>query len=223
MTTINETAQQSFLRQFVDSGARRTQIENVQDRFLKLLVTQLSNQDPLNPMENAEVTTQMAQISTVTGIEKLNTAMADMSAGFLAAQSVQAGALIGRGVLAEGSRLVLEQGRAAVGGLELDQPADRLTVSIVKPNGELVKTIELGAARAGTMTFSWDGSTDSGETAAAGLYQFQVKAVQQGDPVDVKTLGFGRVQSVTLGAQRLVLDTLGLGPVGLDQVKQILQ
>ena len=87
MTTINETAQQSFLRQFVDSGARRTQIENVQDRFLKLLVTQLSNQDPLNPMENAEVTTQMAQISTVTGIEKLNTAMADMSAGFLAAQS----------------------------------------------------------------------------------------------------------------------------------------
>jgi flagellar basal-body rod modification protein FlgD len=222
MTTVNQTSQQNLLSQFAAQTARKTQIENVQDRFLKLLVTQLSNQDPLNPMENAEVTTQMAQISTVTGIEKLNTAMADMSAGFLAAQSVQAGALIGRGVLGEGSKLLLEQG-GATGGIELDLPADRVTLSIVKPNGELVKTIELGAVRAGTMTFKWDGSTDAGGTAAAGLYEFQVEARQQGERVDARTLGFGRVQSVTLGSERLILDTLGLGPLGLDQVKQILQ
>jgi flagellar basal-body rod modification protein FlgD len=222
MTTVTETAQQSFLKGFVEPTARKTQIENVQDRFLKLLVTQLSNQDPLNPLENAEVTTQMAQISTVTGIEKLNSAMADMSAGFLAAQSVQAGALIGRGVLGEGSKLLLEAG-GATAGIELDQPADRVTVSIVKPNGELVKTIGLGAVRAGTTTFSWDGSTDTGDPAARGVYQFEVEALQQGKPVVAKTLGFGRVQSVTLGAERLVLDTIGLGPLGLDQVKQILQ
>ena len=222
MTSVAGTAQQTFLTGFSEATARAPEKEGVQDRFLKLLVTQLRNQDPLNPLENAEVTTQLAQISTVSGIEKLNASVGGMSASFLAAQSLQASALIGRGVLGEGSRLLLEQS-GATAAIVLEQPADRVSVSILAPNGELVRTLELGAVRPGTLTFQWDGATDAGARAAQGVYQFEVKATQQSKDVGAQTLGFGRVQSVTLGGESLVLDTLGLGPLGLDQVKQILQ
>jgi flagellar basal-body rod modification protein FlgD len=222
MAAVTQTAQQSLLAQFVQPSAKKTQIEGVQDRFLKLLVTQLTNQDPLNPMDNAQVTTQMAQISTVTGIEKLNSSISGMSSSFIASQSLQAGALIGRGVFGEGSSVVLEAG-GAKGGMTLDQPADRVVVGIMKPNGELVKTLDLGSMRAGTHTFTWDGSTDAGGSAEQGIYQFAVKATVQGRTVDATTLGFGRVQSVTLGGDSLFLDTVGLGQLRLDQVKQILQ
>jgi flagellar basal-body rod modification protein FlgD len=222
MTTVAGTSQQSFFDTLAAQSARSAAKESVQDRFLKLLVTQMRNQDPLNPLENAEVTTQLAQISTVTGIEKLNDSVGGMSSSFLAAQSLQAGALIGRGILGEGSRLVLEQG-GATAGLVLDGAADRVAVTILKPNGEPVRTLQFSDVRAGTLTFSWDGSTDAGGTAPQGVYQFEVKASQQGRTVEAQRLGFGRVQSVTLGGSQLVLDTVGLGPVSLDQVKQILQ
>jgi flagellar basal-body rod modification protein FlgD len=222
MTIVAGTSQQNLLNGLADATARTPAKESVQDRFLKLLVTQMRNQDPLNPLENAEVTTQLAQISTVTGIEKLNDSVGGMSSSFLAAQSLQAGALIGRGILGEGSRLVLEQG-GATAGMVLDEPADRVAVRILGPDGQLVRTLQFQDMRAGTLTFAWDGSTDAGGTAAQGVYQFEVEATQQGRTVEAERLGFGRVQSVTLGGSQLVLDTVGLGPVSLDQVKQILQ
>jgi flagellar basal-body rod modification protein FlgD len=222
MATVTPTAQQGLLAQFMQPAAKKTGIEGVQDRFLKLLVTQLSRQDPLNPMDNAQVTTQMAQISTVTGIEKLNQALSDMSASFTSAQTLQASALVGRGVVAEGSSLVLGADGAR-GGFELAQGASAVTVTISKPNGEVVKTLQLDPTQGGTHAFGWDGSTDAGGAAAPGVYQFAVKAVDQGKAVDVKTLGYGRVQGVTLGGAALVLDTLGLGALRMDQIKQILQ
>jgi flagellar basal-body rod modification protein FlgD len=221
MTTVAPTAQQSFLDS-VATGATAQRQEGLQDRFLTLLVTQLRNQDPLNPLDNAEVTSQLAQISTVSGIETLNQSVNNMSISFLAAQSVQAGSLIGRGVLGPGTTLLLEEGGAR-GGIVLEQPADRVTVTISAPNGEVMTTLELGAQAAGPFNFTWNGSTDGGGTAAAGSYQFEVVATQQGRKVNAGTLGFGRVESVTLGTDRLVLDTRGLGPLGLDQVWQILQ
>ena len=77
------------------------------DRFLKLLVTQMRNQDPLNPLDNAQVTTQMAQISTVTGVDKLNAGIEKLSQSLLSAQSLQSAGVIGHQVLAAGSTLSL--------------------------------------------------------------------------------------------------------------------
>jgi flagellar basal-body rod modification protein FlgD len=220
MATIPPTAADSFLAGLTQP--RKAAPETPQDRFLTLLVTQMRNQDPMNPLENAEVTSQLAQISTVTGIDKLNAAVNGMATSLLAAQSVQAGSLIGHGVLGPGSSLLLA-GERADGGITLGAEADRIKVSVLTPAGELVRTIELGAAPAGTLTFQWDGSTDAGGVAAPGFYAFKVEALAQGKAVDAQSLGYGRVQSVVLGDQQLVLDTLGLGPLPLDQVKQILQ
>src|SRR3989304_55048 len=138
-----------------------------EDRFLKLLVTQLKNQDPLNPMDNAQITSQMAQISTVSGIDKLNATLQSMVTSFSTNQSLQATAMIGRSVLAPGSGLQLQNGTAQ-GGVDLPQAADKVVVSIRDGSGRIVHHVDLGAQAAGGLGFQWDGVLDSGAGAAPG-------------------------------------------------------
>jgi flagellar basal-body rod modification protein FlgD len=219
---VNPTSKDALIATFNQPRtAQSSAVESVQDRFLTLLVTQMRNQDPLNPMENAEVTTQLAQISTVSGIDKLNKAMEGMSQGFLATQAMQAGGLIGRGVLAPGSTLVLE-GSQAKAGARLANAADRVVVNVLSKAGERVAALDLGPSPAGTLTFAWDGKTAAGATAPDGVYSFEVAAAQSNRKVEVEPLGFGRVQSVTLGAQDLQLNTYGLGSLAMSSVAQIL-
>jgi len=222
MTTVNATATESLLNSFGASNKAKSAAENQQDRFLTLLVTQMRNQDPLNPMENAEVTTQIAQISTVNGIDKLNATLAGMEASFLAAQTLQAGSLVGRGVLGEGDSLLLEQGKGT-GAFVLDAPATGVQINFFDSKRVLVHTETLDQVRAGTTVIEWDGKTDTEEQLADGNYTFEVTALRDGKRTDVDTLGFGRVQGVVLDAQGLMLDTRGLGVLALGQVKQILQ
>src|SRR6478735_11728176 len=122
MATNPVTAAADLISSFNQAGKKTSATEGLQDRFLKLLVTQMQNQDPLNPMDNAQVTTQLAQISTVSGVDKLNQTLNTMSSSFLAAQSLQASGLIGRSVLAPGNDVMLQAGGGA-GGIQLTQPA----------------------------------------------------------------------------------------------------
>jgi len=222
MTTVNATATESLLNSFGASDKTKSAAENQQDRFLKLLVTQMRNQDPLNPMENAEVTTQIAQISTVNGIDKLNATLKSMETSFLGAQTLQAGSLVGRGVLGDGDSILLEQGNGTA-AFVLDGPATGVQINFFDSKGALVHTETLDAARAGTTVIGWDGKTDTGTQLADGKYTFEVTALRDGKRTEVDTLGFGRVQGVVLDAQGLLLDTHGLGVLALGQVKQILQ
>ncbi len=194
-----------------------------QDRFLKLLVAQMKNQDPLNPLDNAQVTSQLAQISTVSGIDKLNATLQSLAAGFAANQSLEATAMIGRGVLAAGSSLTLANG-TATGGVELPQTVDRLVVTIKDGSGIVVHSMDLGPQPQGVIAFQWDGITDSGASAAAGNYSFSVAAQQGGKKVDAGTLAYGRVNGVAPGGQGQspALDVGGLGIIGLSAIKQIL-
>lgn len=201
------------------SGAVAT--ENAQDRFLKLLVTQLQNQDPLNPLDNAQVTSQIAQISTVQGIENLNASMKSMSESVIAAQSLQATTMIGRGVLAEGDGLMLASGQA-LGGFDLALSADRATVKIFDAAGNLVDSQQLGKLDAGRNTFEWDGTSNGGGNKLAdGRYRFEIEAFYADKPVEATPLTFATVQSVSLdGGVKLNTDALGTIDVGI--VKQII-
>lgn len=204
------------------SGSSTAKTETTEDRFLKLLVTQMKNQDPLNPMDNAEVTSQMAQLSTVTGIEKLNETLQSMSAAFASSQSLQAASMIGHGVMTAGSSLTLAGG-AAFGGAELQQPVDNMIVTISDKAGNKLHSVNLGPQQAGVVPFQWDGSTDSGVAAADGEYVFKVEAAQSGNPVSAKTLSVGLVDSVSLGSQGVTLNLgNGLGAISLSQVNRIL-
>ena len=192
-----------------------------QDRFLKLLVAQMKNQDPLNPLDNAQLTSQLAQISTVSGIDKLNATLQTLAAGFTANQSLEATAMIGRGVLAPGAALTLRNGEAT-GGVDLPQTVDRLSVTIKDSAGIAVHTVDLGPQPAGTVAFQWDGVTDSGATAASGTYSFAVSARQGANTVNASTLSHGRVNGVSQGAQGVTLSVDGLGVVALSSVKQVM-
>jgi len=115
------------------SGSKDTVAES-KDTFLKLLTTQLQNQDPLNPMDNAQMTSQLAQISTVDGITKLNATLQSMFSSVADSQTLQAAALVNRVVLVPGKGLMLHEKKSA-GGVELEGPADRVTVNIADANG----------------------------------------------------------------------------------------
>ena len=196
---------------------------SLQNTFLTLLVTQLQNQDPLNPADNSEITSQMAQISTVDGINQLNTTMQAMAASFSANQSLQATSLIGKSVLVPGTSLQL-QNSTAVGGVNLPQAADSVVVSVLDSSGQTVDTVDLGAQAAGVFGFQWDGSTNNGATAADGNYTFSVQASQGGNAINAAALAAGVVGGVTPGAAGAapVLQVNGVGQVALSAVAQIM-
>ena len=123
---------------------------DIQDRFLKLLVTQLKNQDPLNPMDNAQLTSQLSQISTVSGIEKLNTTMQSLSDSLFASQSMQATSLIGHSIYAEGSRLGFDGSTPAAGGINLAQAADSVKINVVGPSGNVARRKAAWSVSSGT-------------------------------------------------------------------------
>lgn len=219
MTTVNATSGSTGA---AATATTRTAAQESEDRFLKLLVTQMKNQDPLNPLDNAQVTSQMAQLSTVTGIDKLNDAVKALSSSFMAGQSLQAAALVGHGVMVSGNKLELANG-AAYGGVDLAQAADKVTVTIKDASGKVIHTADLGAQKeAGSIPFQWDGSTDGGTAASDGVYTFEVNAEQGGKKIDATALAVGTVGSVSLGVQGATLNVAGFGPIALSQVKQIL-
>ena len=197
-------------------------LQATQDRFLKLLVAQMRNQDPLNPLQNSEVTSQLAQLSTVTGINKLSELVGGLSSSFAQSQSLQAASVIGRGVLVEGSSIELTQG-AAIAAIELPQAVDQLTISVRNAAGAVVHTANLGPQTSGPVKFQWDGTGDTGTALADGKYTYEAKGSAAGQNVTgITHLAYGRVNSVTLGAQGAQLNVDGLGSVSLSQVKQVL-
>lgn len=199
----------------------KTEIGKVEDRFLKLLVTQMKNQDPLNPLDNAQVTTQMAQINTVNGIEKLNSAIQALSSNFAATQSLQATSMIGHGILAPGAQLELTAD-GALGGVNLAEAADKVMVKISNAAGKVIHSVDLGALKAGSTAFSWDGAIDDGGTATPGKYKFEVEAKREDTKVTAEALQFGQVGSVSLNSQGVSLNVTGFDTVSLSDVKQVM-
>jgi flagellar basal-body rod modification protein FlgD len=202
------------------AGAKGTSSAQ-QDQFLKLLITQMKNQDPLNPMDNAQMTTQMAQMSSLQGIEKLNATLESLAASLTGNQAVQAATLVGRDVMAPGAALQLAGGHAT-GAVELAQAADKVQVTITDASGAVVHHADLGAQPQGIVQIDWDGMTDGGTAAAAGAYQFSVTATAQGTAVDAQALRVGHVHGVTAGNGSTNLDLGSQGSVSLSQIKRFL-
>ena len=190
------------------------------ESFLNMLVTQMKNQDPLNPMDNAQVTSQLAQINTVTGINKLNETMTTLNSSYAASQSMQAANLIGKNVLSPGKNLQLTTA-GAVGGGVLDAAADKVTVSIFDSNNQLVSTEDLGTQPAGNFLFTWDGKDKDGNPLATGDYTFKVEASKGSGTVKVTSTQAGTVSAVSLTSTGFQLE-VGGSKVNFSDVKQII-
>lgn len=184
-----------------------------QDKFLTMLVAQMSNQDPMNPMDNAEVTSQMAQINTVTGIQQLNTTMTAMATQFGSLQALQGVSLIGRTAMVEGNTPVVEEG-VAYGGFDLSGAADSVKVDIIGKNGSILGTVSLGAQQAGQQFFQ----VPMAGVDATQVASFTVSSTLAGKAVTAKSISLVPIAAVSMqnGAMKL---TGGNGKsYGYDQV-----
>ncbi|MER2510941.1 MAG: flagellar hook assembly protein FlgD [Nitrosomonas ureae] len=195
--------------------------EDQENKFLRLLMTQIKNQDPLNPMDNAAVTTQLAQLNTVSGIEKLNATMAQLLDGYHETQAIQSAGMIGKNVMVAGNKLPLSSGKA-VGGGSLDAAADKVTVTIKDSAGKIVSTKDLGARDAGSFYFAWDGKDDSGALLQDGNYTFAVEASKEGRKIASSAMQVGTVSAVIRSKSGFLLDLGALGEVPFKDVQQIL-
>jgi flagellar basal-body rod modification protein FlgD len=183
------------------------------DRFLKLLVAQMQNQDPLNPMDNAQVTSQMAQINTVNGIEKLNGSVQGLSSQFVQMQALQGAALVGRDVTVPGNRMDVADG-IGQGGFELTSAADTVKVEVLNAGGHVVDTLNLGAQGAGRHSFEWDASksTDTNLT-------FRITAMTGATALTSTALMRDRVEAVSTSGDGLTLELERSGQVPYATVK----
>ena len=203
-------------------AASTSQLAATQDRFLTLLVTQLKNQDPLNPMDNAQVTSQMAQLSTVSGINQLNSTVQALSASMTASQSLQATAMIGHAALVPGNQISLASGQSAA-AVELTQPADKVTVTISDAKGNTVRTLQLGSqSAAGIVNFQWDGTDNTGAAMPDGSYRFSATAVLGSSNSTPTTLSYGIVNNVSMASTGATLGMGTLGNIALSDVRQVL-
>ena len=222
MTTVQTNAPSQALLDTMN-GTKKTNgssVADVQDRFMTLLVTQMKNQDPLNPMDNAQVTSQMAQLSTVTGIDKLNDTMAALISSVQVGQSYQATSMIGHNVLVSGNTVSTE-GAGGYFGVELPVGADKLSITIKDAAGNTVRNVELGAQSEGTLPLTWDGKTNDGSVAANGDYKIEVAATIGGQAVEAASLGYAKVLSVSNMNGGIKLNLSNNSSVGTTDVKEI--
>ena len=208
-------------------ASTRNLLADTQDRFLTLLVTQLQNQDPLNPMDNAQITSQVAQLSTVTGINQLNDTLLALSGQLDVSQSMQAAGLIGKEILVPGAKISVGTGENGTQvtsfGMELLSDAAKVKVNIMDNAGRVVRSMEIDHVSAGVHSLGWDGLDDVGATVPDGAYSVQLSAFNaQEAPVAVGSLTSGRVSSVASSNNGVKLD-LGLaGSFLLSDVRKIM-
>jgi flagellar basal-body rod modification protein FlgD len=237
MSTVNSstTAPMTDLMATMNAKSPTATTDSVDadtDKFMTLLVTQLKNQDPLNPLDNAQVTSQLAQLSTVSGINKLNTTLDSLKASYQSSEAMAATNMIGHGVLVEGNYATLTGGKSIL-GVDLGSAADNVQVIITDPvSGKDVQTIDLGAQKAGSVPLAWDGVPDPKNLDSAGKpvtlpdgnYTFRVVATRSGEKLtDAKGLSLDTVASVTTGgADGVKLNLPVKGAVALADIKQVL-
>ena len=188
-----------------------------QDRFMKLLVAQLKNQDPMNPLDNAQMTSQMAQINTVTGIQQVNETLKSMATQFTSLQVLQGASLVGHDVLVEGNRLSRSAGVAG-GAIDLAGQAESVKVEILSPAGQVLDTLNLGALGAGRHGFAWDASGYSGTSEPS----FRVSATLGGKAIASTSLARDQVLSVGSDKGAMTVQLAGRGTVAYSSIQAIL-
>ena len=190
-----------------------------QDRFLKLLVAQLNNQDPMNPLDNAQMTSQIAQINTVTGIQQLNDTVKGLVSQFSAQQMLQGSAMVGREVLAEGNTLSVDSASGqAAGAFDLAGSAASVKVQVLDAAGKEVGTVDMGALPAGRYNFAWDASSYQGDSAP----RFKVLAANGETSVASTALMIDKVTAVSMDSGSLQLQLSRGGTTTQAGIKAIL-
>jgi flagellar basal-body rod modification protein FlgD len=192
--------------------------------FLTLMLAQLQNQDPTNPVDSNTFLTQLAQLSEVQGINTLNTSFSTLSSSITSAQTLQASSLLGKEALVTSSTVNQTSGATVTGAVTVPQTTSSVTLSIVNSAGQTVRTLSLGAQAAGQASFSWDGNESNGAAAPTGTYTLTaVYGGQTTSSTAATTAVNGTVDSVSMGAgsSGMTLNVAGVGSVPISALQQI--
>jgi flagellar basal-body rod modification protein FlgD len=215
MTTVNAFSSLNTTSSTGAAPATQNQVD-AQDRFLKLLVAQMKNQDPLSPMDNAQVTSQMAQIQSVSGLEKLNTTVQGLGAQFAQMAALQGASLVGRDVILPGNHLSTNDAGLIQGGFELPSAADSVKVDVLNAAGGVIDTIDLGAQGAGQHGFQW--TPPAGVDPSLGQ-RFRINAKSGATSLTATALMRDRVDAVVAGGDTLTLELRSNGSVPYSQIR----
>ncbi|HEY8938774.1 MAG TPA: flagellar hook assembly protein FlgD [Cellvibrio sp.] len=232
MSTVGSTNSSSSVTDNLSitkkTEAKKNTNELGQAAFLELMITQMNNQNPLSPQDNSEFVAQLAQFSSVEGLERLNKSFNS----FMSNNALQASSLVGTSVNVESEKSVLMKGSFVSGSADLAYSTKNLKINIYDEKGALAQTIPVGEVPKGEMVFRWDGQVievngelldwSAGETGApVGEYKFEITADQNGKNEALKTSLSANVNSVSIGENgALVLNLAGIGAVDASKVKQ---
>ncbi|KRP41378.1 flagellar basal-body rod modification protein FlgD [Pseudomonas libanensis] len=195
------------------------------DAFLQLLVTQLKNQNPLSPQDNGAFVAQLAQFSSLEGINTLNDSVNNISSNFSSSQALQASSLVGRSIIIQTDKAMVDTSKSMNGSVQVPSAVGNVSVKITDKDGNVVRTLDMDAQSAGSQSFIWDGKNEKGEIAPAGTYTFNATTKNdKGDAVALATSLPATVTSVTLsktGGEMLLNLAGGMGSVKLSQIQTI--
>ncbi|TAL58761.1 MAG: flagellar hook assembly protein FlgD [Legionella sp.] len=194
-----------------------------QQDFLKLMVAQVKNQDPMQPQPNGEFLSQLAQFSTNDGIGRMQNSLQQLASSLQSNQALQASALVGRKVLVNNNGVSLGTEGEVKAAIDMPPGLNNLRAMVYTASGELVKTMRLGQPEPGFFQFKWDGTNENNQRLAAGNYRIEVHGTYEGEEKSLKTMTSANVDSVSLGqnGEGLKLNVAGVGSISLDQVRQI--
>jgi len=167
------------------------------DDFMKLLVAQLKNQDPNNPLDTKDLVTQLSQLSSVEQLVSIGDKMESLTTATNSMAANQSSGLIGKTIMGKADSVNLASTGPASSAVKFTHDAAKVTVDVRNEAGRVVRTMNLDKAAAGTQTLTWDGKTDSGERATSGVYKFEVNATDSaGNPIEANQTVSGLVSGV---------------------------
>lgn len=223
MSISSVNAAGTVLDQYQIKDAEPKSKELGKNEFLNLLVAQLNNQDPLSPQDNGEFIAQLAQFSTVEGVDKLNTSMESMLSGYQSSQALQASSLVGRKVIIPTDKAMVDTSETFKASMVLPAASSNVYVNVYDGAGSVVNRINMGQQAAGNVSFMWDGKDASGNLLPPGAYKFEAQANYGAETKGLTTMLPANVDSVTLGQSggELMLNLAGLGSIGLSKIQVI--
>ncbi|WP_295164388.1 flagellar hook assembly protein FlgD [uncultured Buchnera sp.] len=214
----------------INSSINNNIIENnnsnaldLQKNFLSLLMAQIKNQDPTDPIKNTELTSQLAQINTATGIEKLNNTVGKFSNKINQSQNIQVSALIGHHVMIPSSQIVHTEGIETKFGMELINDTTKVNIKITDDKGQIIYVKEMENLKSGIYGFIWDGKNLDREEMKTAKYNVTVVAKNKNKEVPVQVLSEALVNSIITSSIDPIIDLGAMGTTTLSKIRKILK
>lgn len=224
MTSINSSAASNdVLADYrLQTESKKDGSELGKNEFMELMIAQMENQSPLDPQDNGEFISQLAQFSSLEETQKLTAKVDSFMTQYQSTQALQASAMVGRTVLVPGKDAPLAADGTISGVVDIPASTGNMNISIFNGSGELVNQFDMGQQLAGTLPFVWDGTNSQGEPMPFDQYTIRAEASLAGETKQLSTLLSANVNSVSIGqAGGITLNLSGMGSIPLENVREI--